>query len=88
MVRINKDKLIIEINCNNPLATLVNFQTGLMTMIQIANLDCMSGTETVKEGVWHTSKLIKEMSVSFDQMERISDHLNDEEIQEFNRWSR
>ena len=40
MIRLEKNKLIIEINCNglSPLRTLAEYQKSLITMLHIANL--------------------------------------------------
>ena len=85
MIRITENKLIIEINTPQPLSTLSDFQNGLLTMIQIANINSMNSTETVSEGIRQTSMLIKEMLFSYDQMDKINDSLDKTAFEEFNR---
>ncbi len=61
MVRIQEKKLIIEIACNQPTDTLIGLQNGLLSIIEIANTNIHEhASETIKEGLVQTSRLLKE----------------------------
>lgn len=85
MVRISENKLTIEINCNNPLSTLADFQKGLLNMMEIANLNSQEhAPDIIKDGMFYTSRLIKEMLISPGQNEIINDTISKDGLTRFN----
>jgi hypothetical protein len=87
MIKILGKKLIIEIDCkdNNPLSILGGIQTGVMNMIEVANLNNgENGFNTLDWGITQISRLMKEMLLTGDQMVFMSDNMEKDEISKFN----
>lgn len=91
MIRIEKDKLIIEIPCKGrePLSALAEFQKSLIDLLHIANLKTGQHPErTIINGVHFTTNLLHEMMISEDQNAVINKVLITDGMDEFNKWGK
>lgn len=89
MIKIFGKKLIIEIDCedNNPLSILGDIQTGVMNMIEVANLNnSENGFNTLDWGITQISRLMKEMLLTGDQMAHMSNNMTKDETSKFNEY--
>lgn len=91
MIRIDKNKLVIEINCKGiePLSALVQYQEAIIALLHIADL--RSGQHSYNEitdGVFFGTNLLKEMMISEGQNAVINKLLIENKMDEFNKWSK
>ncbi len=88
-VKINGNKLIIEIDCCNqqPLAALADYQHGLTSLLHIAKLLDEHPKAEVNTAMFHSTNLLFQMLISPTQYGVLSDGLNEESIVTFNKWA-
>lgn len=90
MIRLNGQKLIIEIDCGEhqaPLSLLSDLQTGLINLLATAPFAIGNySEEKINWGVSMGTELLEEMIISKDQIQHLSDILTETQVKEFNRW--
>lgn len=90
MIRINGQKLIIEIDCGEyraPLALLSDLQKGLINLLgTVPHAIGNYSAEKIDWGVSKVTELLGEMAISNDQFEHLNDSLTETQLKEFNRW--
>lgn len=89
MIRLEKNKLIIEIECKNssPLSVLAEYQLALIDLIHIADLKTGHHSESeINNGMHFTTNLLKEMNLTEDQANVLNTSLSESKLKEFNNW--
>lgn len=88
MIRLEKNKLIIEIDSmgGSPLAMLYNFQSGLINILQVADTFAKDNPPyQVYNGLYFAKRLLEEMILTETQNEILEGSLTANELEKFNK---
>lgn len=88
-IKIGQKKLIIEIECEHikPLSALAEYQSGLVSLLHIADVaKDKHGEVEIENGLFYTTNLLKEMLLTLDQQSVLNEALNAKQIEQFNNW--